>query len=705
MNNYIITTKKGINISVVENDLTRNTTTDATVNSSIVPDRAVSIPSPIKASERNTFFTLSKTEANNLRNDNRVEHIQKIPFNSTFPLVVTESLANFNDVRACVGFNPQSTPSATNTAFYWMTKNEDLSVLTHPELQWSGSANRVPGSKGNTLTGEGVDLIVIDMGFTPYHQEYLRDPNKPVLNSSDPENRSRVNFLKWYEHLSIDEIDPPNHNSEFLTAYHGQNCMSIATGNVFGWAPKAEIFFLKVSPSGLAGSNAYSSFEVYSLVKRFHESKSIDTNTGYKRPTVVSNSTTMVDRFYVGSFEAAGGTSNTDVDVLAPTGIDQGFIFNPDGIAGPSNQLVSSAPDLSASLSTGFPTANLTEFILNSTLHNKWVPSVNADADAASDAGVIICHAAGNRSMPTAGSGSTDPEAPDFDKFFNPNYYSSVWESYYTFAVDNSNYDAGEKVFYHRSGPPGGNSIVKVANISWKTFYNLTSNYANNNERIRMRYGLAPSSERGPRVDIGALSQTSTAGAPSDPSIGPHSPPYPDLSPPSGSIHTHTSYIITSSIYGETDPEIINQINLGQLPGVKLNLNRRNVTNTRRGGTSYSAPNIAGMACLWCELEPNGNAIGFKKFLSDNANTNTIEAWNHPELSLNDPPPPTDPTHESLVYIENNYYNKPPPNSYTDFFMNSAQYRPLDNRIKLANWPYNDSIPVNYLGPIKITHD
>lgn len=627
---YIVTTRKGYSIKDIEFDLVRDTSQDSTVNSKIIPLRPVKISKPFPASNRNTQFSLTKEEVQQLRNDPRIEYIQKvIPIGETD--LVTSSLESFQDFRIPGVWNrPEylggdinvayQNPYATNPALKYMTTNENLSRANLPELHQSSPLS---GSFGRTLNGEGVDLIIVDNVIGPYHQEFLRDPNVGIEGIEDPTNASRINFIKWFEYTNTEGVDPPNYNLSY-PGIHGTQCASIAAGNVFGWAPKAELYFIKVNEGG--DSSHYDYYDIFPLIKRFHEQKPIDPNTGFKRPTVVTVSVSLIHRPYQGLKDSTDNL--THIDQFYPTGSSAGLTGN----------------NNTASLELGFPHLDVNKdpyLYPDELIHNKWVPSINADAEECSELGIIIVSAAGNRSMPMAGSGSTS------DPFFLEEYYSPYWDSYYTYDEDNSRYGAGEPVYYHRANIPGGNSIVKVANVSFENLPWVGIRYIN--------FGLVESSERGPRIDIGALSHTNAA------IVGGQSA-FHDLS-------------ITHSLYK-----------------VPVNtLNQAVMTNTYGGGTSFAAPQIAGMACLWKQINPEGNSTQFKKFLKENANPNSIESLDYP-----------DGTNENggLYYYRNYLTNVR--NYSASPILPTAQYRNPNNRIQLANWPY--SSPYTFQAPnIKIS--
>ena len=768
MNNYIVTTKKGILISDVDFDLKRDTSASPISN---VPNRAVVISKSITGSARNTMFTLTKAEAATLRNDSRIEFVTKQYTGSEGDGITGSLNDQYDDYRLpyynaalmsnkdenTTGF-PWVSSTGTNAALKYMTTNQDLSVLHTPEII-SGSKNTQ--KVGTVMSGRGVDLIVVDQGIVDRnHQEFLRDPAIGIRGLTQtttdtttiPANASRLNYIKWFDYTGLSGTDPSQHNFVNNIGDHGTQCASIAGGNVFGWAPNVEIFTIAASDEiSTAIDNRYSFVDVFPLIKKFHENKSVDVATGHKRPTVVSISIALADRFYRGQLDAGDGLSH--VNIIAPTG---SIMVQGDG--GTSN-------DLTASLAAGFPVPSLaiindndggppsinwtqTNHSYNRTtskIHTKWHPGIAADADEASDAGVIIICAAGNQYMPTAGSGSSDPSSPDYDKYFEPNYYSPMWESYYTYDQDNSRYDAGDKVYYHRAGAPGGNSTVQVADIQHELNNNAivsSSDYvdlfassdagvAGNNS---IAFGVGRHSQRGPRVDIGALSKVNCATI-YHPNSGSNLTGEGDdfLRGPYLGPAVHSRYILSDAIATKLNvgdatqgipieyatppvpsaPHWGNQYDIvpgydgtpsyGQIGGSAYNseFNKNFCSTTFNGGTSFAAPQIAGLACRWAQLNPSGNVIDFKKFLKQHANSNSLEE-----------PGFTDPSTENGNYFFRNKLsgihhdlggvigtsNYPDELNTNDVYLKSAQHRPSTNRIKLANWPIMATASIQLTG-------
>lgn len=718
LKNYIVTTKKGINIKDIEKDLCRDTTHDPTTHTSTIPDREVDITHPFKFSTRNTQFALTKEEAKKLRNDPRIEAVMRL---SGEDIILTTNESQLGDHRPAfwTGNNPSSQYITENSLNYinpFITKG--LSQFDGNNLE--NIISSYLGEDENlitydyTLDGEGVDLVVVDVGSSIvgginsfYHQEFVNDPSKPLtpfkshfpsgsyvvdnitgasiseytgsvgirfgnnlatisaidINYEDllnNDNRALLidhanigktllfteeqtyynQFIEeqtYYNQFFLFRIDNINENSTYVrydvtslkssksnssaqiqygpspniplqlsilnsfeeanhrlrvwdwyteagvnltfdtpqeipysllpidllyestdAPSHGIRCASTAAGSVFGLAKKSLIYPLHVAEMrppysnilNPEGGNELRFIEIFSVIKNFHEQKPIDPKTGFKRPTVVTISVSPKYNTNI-AFELEGDV--THIDQIYYTGSSVGLTGN----------------NNTGSIEYGFfSTSDKT--VGDITIPNAsciiplWFPSIAADADECSDIGIIIVNAVGNESQVVAGSGSSD------DRFFKEDYYSPIYNSYFTFDVDTPTFDAGDPIYYCRVGVPGGNSVVNVGQYYWT------------NSTFKSDIGpvnFAGVGNKGPRVDI--------------------------LAPVAGFSGAHSGPLypgaFTSSKY--------------QIP---IDLNNSNNAVGTGIGTSFAAPVVAGVACLWKQLnpQPEMDVVEFKKFLS-----------------------------------------------------------------------------------------
>lgn len=239
-----------------------------------VPPRPVEVVDHMIYSEHNAIFLLSDEEAEKLKSDIRIIDVHLKP----------------QDIGIIIR------PLGTRTADF--NKNPSSMLSTHKNwaLARCISSTENFGSGINTLntytynlTGKGVDLIVVDNGVEPNHPEF-------AVNA-DGTGGSRVVDYDWTVHGAIPS--PPTGGFLGDCDGHGTNCASIAAGNTCGWASDAKIYTLRTVPS--TGGTEYDitdgrvlglvdDLQAWQTIRLFHQSKSIDPNTGYKRPTVVNAS-------------------------------------------------------------------------------------------------------------------------------------------------------------------------------------------------------------------------------------------------------------------------------------------------------------------------------------------------------------------------------------------------------------------------------
>ena len=116
---YIVTVKKDVDWRTVHNELIVDTSANDSVDSSIVPDRNCEVAQERANNPRNTHYTLSESEAINLRKDSRILAVQALDL---IPEPKPRALqnGNFNRTSSSAGRNsPASSsrisgPSGTN---------------------------------------------------------------------------------------------------------------------------------------------------------------------------------------------------------------------------------------------------------------------------------------------------------------------------------------------------------------------------------------------------------------------------------------------------------------------------------------------------------------------------------------------------------------------------------------------------------------
>jgi hypothetical protein len=243
--------------------------------SATVPNRIVEIIDMMMGSEHTVEALLTDEEAALLNNDSRIRIVEQDP-------------VEYGNVRKGTGGVRAGSysNSSSNLATH---KNYGLIRSTSTSNAFATSYTVTTPFNFN-LDGTGVDIIVFDTGVEPGHPEF-------AVNA-DGSGGSRVIDHDWTQYGYLTSVP----TGSFLGDCdgHGSNCASIAAGNTNGWATGAKIYSIRTVPSD-AGSPYTSIFDGRTLglvnelrswqsVRAFHNAKSVDPATGYKRPTIVTGS-------------------------------------------------------------------------------------------------------------------------------------------------------------------------------------------------------------------------------------------------------------------------------------------------------------------------------------------------------------------------------------------------------------------------------
>ena len=167
MSEYIVTVKKDANWEELKADLITDTSSNDSVDSSIIPDREVDITEERPNNRRNTEYDLSDDEADALRSDSRVISVTK---KADIPVFRPNVIQEGQDASS---FNKGTTDSGNQ---------DNWGLLRHISAtnNWSGTGTNDPGGAYNyVLDGTGVDVVIMDTGIQADHPEFAI--------SSDPE--------------------------------------------------------------------------------------------------------------------------------------------------------------------------------------------------------------------------------------------------------------------------------------------------------------------------------------------------------------------------------------------------------------------------------------------------------------------------------------------------------------------------------------
>ena len=427
MKEYNVILKRGVDYDSFWNDIE----SDTDGGKLYIPNRAVQFTNERPASLRQCWYLLTDEEAELLKGDDRVLGVEIPP-------------EHRDDVQ--IGLNRvqrgrfEKTTSDTGEFLNWglFRTNYDSNIF--------GTGILNSGPYLYVLDGSGVDIVIQDSGIQIDHPEF-----------QDEFGVTRFVSVDWGSYGSDTTgsfTQSPNHDRDYDG--HGTHVAGIAAGKTYGWAKNARIHHQKLS--GLEGTNDTGSYGIgtgilpthaFDSIKLWHNAKSTDPNTGYKRPTIVNMSWGYLSTYTTVSSITYRGTT---VSTGSLTG---------------SNQTAKNH----RSEVYGLPEAY---FIFQSVLaSNVRFVSVDTDIEELLDAGVHICVAAGNRSHKI-----DEPNGSDFDN---------------SASVSGGNTST---IYYHRGSSPYGDAgqdgsprAIIVGNIDSFVFD------ADNDQK-------ASSSETGPGVDI-----------------------------------------------------------------------------------------------------------------------------------------------------------------------------------------------------------
>lgn len=275
-----------------------------------VPPRSVEVVNEMIHSEHNAIFLLTDEEAEKLKSDIRILDVHLKPS------------------EMGIGIRP----FGTRTGNY----NKDPSSMLNTHKNWGlarcisttenfGASNTLTSYTFN-LTGKGVDIIIVDGGVEPNHPEF-------AVNA-DGTGGSRVIDYDWTQHGVITSVP----TGGFLGDVdgHGTNVATIAAGNTCGWASEANIYSLRTVPS--TGGIEYditdgrvlglvNDLEAWQTIRLFHQSKPVDPNTGFKRPTIVNASYGYFDRYRSVTdiyYRGVTYTTSTTTAIYGTIGVNNG---------------------------------------------------------------------------------------------------------------------------------------------------------------------------------------------------------------------------------------------------------------------------------------------------------------------------------------------------------------------------------------------
>lgn len=294
---YIVTVKNVEDLDDFYNDM------ETQGGSLYIPDRQVQC-SNRRSISRNTHYMLTHEEAEQLKNDPRVEGVERTDIVLAAIKPLYEQTGNFSRATA---------QSAGHVNWGLLRCLEETN-----RSNWGSNGTATQNATINfDLTGRNVDVIIIDGHIDPSHPEY-------AVNS-DGSGGSRVNQLNWHSFTNqADLLDndaagllssnyvytPYDNGATSLTEdnNHGAHCAGTVAGNTQGWAKNATIY--NISPYSSNPNGTISSLIMWDYIRAFHRNKSINPSTGRKNPTVCNGSygSSLLFPYDYGTFTTEGIT-------------------------------------------------------------------------------------------------------------------------------------------------------------------------------------------------------------------------------------------------------------------------------------------------------------------------------------------------------------------------------------------------------------
>ena len=341
-------------IVVLNKDIDYNSFWDEIENESsedgFVPSRRVSIADERNGMRRMCHYLLSDTEAEELRNDDRVLSVELTFEDEDNDEFITLGLEKTFDYSRS---NNSNDASASNWGLVRCNYKDNPTDYT---------------SHTYSLDGTGVDVVIVDTGIVADHPEW-----------EDANGNSRLQQIDWFAESGVSGTQDARHYEDING--HGTHCAGIVAGKTFGWAKNAHIYAISMGSLILSGGNPYgfqSSSQIYDVILGWHNNKPIDPVTGYKRPTIVncswnlSSTNDWTDERYVTwrGTRYAWSTFSSDTDAWEKTGLRPHWGIG--RTVGPSSS------------------------------------STNVAFDELIDAGIHICNSAGNDGRTINGPGDID---------------------------------------------------------------------------------------------------------------------------------------------------------------------------------------------------------------------------------------------------------------------------------------------------------
>lgn len=267
-----------------------------------IPDRKVECQHRREIS-RNTHYMLTEEEAEQIRQDHRVLCVELTPDQMGIeiaPMSYTQSSSNWDK------------------SFFLSNSMLNWGLLRC----WEGSQRANWGSNGTgsvtgtvsvSTTGANVDVVIVDGHIDPNHPEY---GGRVIQRNWFASQSGTYTYTPYVDGGNADRTDDNN---------HGAHVAGTVAGETQGWARGANIYNINPYGTNVNGNIAFSLFD---YVREFHNTKSVNPQTGRKNPTIVNNSWGFRVRFNLADVSSVNWRGNvvsgpfTESQLIQNYGID-----------------------------------------------------------------------------------------------------------------------------------------------------------------------------------------------------------------------------------------------------------------------------------------------------------------------------------------------------------------------------------------------
>lgn len=374
---YIVTVKKDIDWRTVHNELIVDTSANDSVDSNIIPDRNCEVAQERANNPRNTHYTLSESEAINLRKDSRILAVQALDL---IPEPKPRAFQNGN-------FNRSSSSAGSQDNWGLLRHINQLNTFNNSTADPGGTYDYV-------LDGTGVDQVIVDTGIQVGHPEW-----------EDANGVSRLKQVNWPTISGEVFTQPANFYTD--TNGHGTHCIGTMAGKTFGWCKNSDIYNITLYAN--SGNNISWSNTIDALIG-WHNKKNDVNDAAYTgKPTVVNMSFGYVWYINTGVTPNTIAFSDGGTEYNITGGRYRGVAHTDTTYANLQNRgLIGEAQGGSV---YGYPYK---------------IASQDADVETLVNNGIHVCCAAGNDSMKM-----DIPGGVDYDNYLSIAVGASTYYVYY----------------------------------------------------------------------------------------------------------------------------------------------------------------------------------------------------------------------------------------------------------------------------------